>query len=88
MRDLVRVVVPEGEDEHMVWLRHKVAAISEGLCPYCATRLEPRLTRNGMGGSCPQHGVWHANPDDQTGYEMVSQWAHGHEMDRRVDDTP
>ena len=74
MRPLISIPVPEGENEYDVWLRHEVAAIGEGLCPFCSARLQPIETPKGMGGRCGQHGIFHADPSDTTGWEMVCQW--------------
>ena len=51
-RPLVSIKVPPGENERTVWMRHQIAALSEGCCPYCAGRMEPADTEHGPGSRC------------------------------------
>lgn len=48
----MRITVQPGEDARQVWMRHQIAALGEGCCPYCTARMEPAPTANGPGARC------------------------------------
>lgn len=58
----MKIVVQPGESVHQAWMRHEVAALSEGCCPKCGRRMTPADTARGPGARCLAHGLWWHGP--------------------------
>jgi hypothetical protein len=74
----VKITVNPGETANQAWLRHEIAALSEGCCPKCGGRMQPTETDNGPGARCSKgHGLWwHGEtPGAWEGDYTVKWWA-------------